>query len=88
MTFPKFAKIKQKLQMEMIHDIPWKISEQFNQVNADEKIKPGMNIAITVGSRGIANIPLIVKSVVAEVKEKRGHSVYYSCDGKSRGRYS
>ena len=71
MTFPKFAKIKQKLQMEMIHDIPGKISEQFNQVNADEKIQPGMNIAITVGSRGIANIPLIVKSVVAEVK-KRG----------------
>jgi hypothetical protein len=71
MAFPKFAKIRQKFEAESIKDIPATIAEQFNHVQADEKIKPGMEIAITCGSRGIANIPLIVKSVADEIK-KRG----------------
>lgn len=71
MSFPKVAKIRQRFKVESLQDIPKTISEQFNQVKADEKIKPGMEIAITVGSRGIANIPLIVKSVADEIK-KRG----------------
>lgn len=75
MTLPKVAKIRQKFQTESIKDIPGAIVEQFLRVNADEKIKPGMEIAITVGSRGIANIPLIVKSVADEIK-KRGASPF------------
>src|ERR671938_3440 len=71
MSLPKFAKIKQKFVVKSIKNISETISEQFNFVKADEKIKPGMEIAITVGSRGIANIPLIVKSVADEIK-KRG----------------
>ncbi|MFP5114736.1 lactate racemase domain-containing protein [Bacillaceae bacterium C204] len=71
MSLPKFAKIKQKFVVESIKNISRTISEQFNFVKADEKIKPGMEIAITVGSRGIANIPLIVKNVADEIK-KRG----------------
>ncbi|MED1467237.1 lactate racemase domain-containing protein [Bacillus salipaludis] len=71
MSFPKMAKIRQKFQVESLTDIPGTVSEQFQLVNADEKIKPGMEIAITVGSRGINNIPLIVKSVAVEIK-KRG----------------
>ncbi|MFB7142144.1 lactate racemase domain-containing protein [Gottfriedia sp. NPDC056225] len=71
MSFPKFAKIKQKFHVKSLKDIPATISDQFNFIKADEKIKPGMEIAITVGSRGIANIPIIVKSVADEIK-KRG----------------
>lgn len=71
MSLPKFAKIRQKFQVESLNDITGTISDQFSQVKADGKIKPGMEIAITVGSRGIANIPLIVKSVADEIK-KRG----------------
>lgn len=52
-------------------NIPKKVADEFIQVQADDKVKPGMEIAITVGSRGIANIPLIVKSTADEIK-KRG----------------
>ncbi|MEF3328773.1 MULTISPECIES: lactate racemase domain-containing protein [Oceanobacillus] len=71
MSLPKMAKIRQKFEVESLDDITGTVSEQFNHVNADKKIKPGMEIAITVGSRGIANIPLIVKGVADEIK-KRG----------------
>ncbi|NHM30862.1 lactate racemase domain-containing protein [Neobacillus terrae] len=71
MSFPKMARIRQHFEVESLRDIPAAIIDQFNKINADEKIKPGMEIAITVGSRGISNIPTIVKSVADEIK-KRG----------------
>ncbi|MED4207232.1 lactate racemase domain-containing protein [Neobacillus mesonae] len=71
MSFPKLAKIRQQFPAESIENIPAVMTEQFQQIKADEKIKSGMEIAITVGSRGIANIPLIVRSVADEIK-KRG----------------
>ncbi|KMY51439.1 lactate racemase domain-containing protein [Peribacillus loiseleuriae] len=69
MSFPKVAKIRQKFQAKSLENIPATITEQFQQVKALDKIKPGMEVAITVGSRGIANIPLIVKSVADEIKK-------------------
>lgn len=69
MSFPKIAKIRQKFEVESLDNIPVTITEQFQHVKAEDKIKPGMEVAITVGSRGIANIPLIVKSVADEIKK-------------------
>jgi hypothetical protein len=70
MDFPRVARIRKKLQLESLQDIPGTITEQLIEVDLDEKVKPGMEIAITVGSRGITNIPLLVKSVVAEIKKR------------------
>lgn len=77
MSLPKMAKIRQKFEVESLNDITGTVSEQFNHVNADEKIKPGMEIAITVGSRGIANIPLIVKGVADEIKKEVQHHLLF-----------
>lgn len=77
MSFPKMAKIKQNFIVESLENIPETISAQFNQVNADEKIKPGMEIAITVGSRGIANIPVIARSVANEIKKEEQHRLSF-----------
>ncbi|WP_226658902.1 lactate racemase domain-containing protein [Guptibacillus hwajinpoensis] len=71
MAFPKVAKIRQKFEVESITDVSKVIEEQFQTVEANQKIKPGMEIAITVGSRGIANIDSIVRSIAEEIK-KRG----------------
>ncbi|WP_347551292.1 lactate racemase domain-containing protein [Pseudalkalibacillus hwajinpoensis] len=71
MAFPKVAKIKQKFEVESMTDVSKVIEKQFQAIEANQKIKPGMEIAITVGSRGIANIALIVKGIADEVK-KRG----------------
>lgn len=44
--------------------IPQTVVEQLSQEKISGTIRPGMRIAITVGSRGVANIALIVKSIV------------------------
>lgn len=53
-------------------DIPATIRTQLSQKEFAEKIVPGMEIAITCGSRGIANVDIITKSIVDFVKERGG----------------
>lgn len=70
---PRMRKVRQKFDAACIEvqDIPRRIEEEFSRSEISETIRPGMEIAITAGSRGIANIPLILSAIVEEVK-KRG----------------
>lgn len=49
-------------------DIEKTIFEEIKRSGMNERIKPGMRIAITAGSRGIRNVDEITRSVVACVK--------------------
>ncbi|USG67430.1 nickel-dependent lactate racemase [Brevibacillus ruminantium] len=69
MNFPKMIKIRQNFTGPAISDIDAAVSEQLARVGLAEKIKPGMKIAITAGSRGIANIHLIIRATVRELKK-------------------
>ncbi len=55
-----------------IDNIPEEISKEFERIGLSDRIKPGMQIGITVGSRGIANIALITKCMIEEVKKRGG----------------
>lgn len=68
---PKVVKVKQHFQGPSISDIDKKIAEEFAKPEIKAKLAEGKNIAITAGSRGIANIDLIIRAAVNEVK-KRG----------------
>lgn len=61
-------KVKQDFKSTEIDDISLTISQEFKKAILAGRIKPGSKIAIAVGSRGIANISEIVKSVIAEFK--------------------
>ncbi|MHA1799887.1 MAG: DUF2088 domain-containing protein, partial [Candidatus Helarchaeota archaeon] len=65
-------KIHQKFDSEKLDNIPEIISKEFGRIHLDRKIKPGMEIGITVGSRGIDNLPLIIKSIINEIKKRKG----------------
>lgn len=45
-------------------EIPDVIEKELSREPFNSKIKPGMSIAITAGSRGIANVDIITKQVV------------------------
>ena len=69
---PRMFKVRQLF--DRTHILPNEISEsiqsQLKQEKFSHKIKPGMRIAITAGSRGIANIALITKTIADFVKSK------------------
>ena len=66
---PKVIKIKQKFNSYKVKDIDLVITQEMHKKNVKEKIKPGMSIAVGVGSREIANLIEIVKDVIDVIKE-------------------
>ena len=67
-VFPKVIKVKQKFNSYKLEDIDLAITQEILKKNIKAKIKPGMSIAVGVGSRGIRNLYEIVKSVVDLIK--------------------
>lgn len=66
--FPKVIRIKQKFNSYKVKDINSAIAQEMLKKNVKSKIKPGMSIAVGVGSRGIENLYEIVKNVVDTIK--------------------
>ncbi len=51
----------------------------------DSAIKPGMNIALTVGSRGLASLPDLVRSLVREIRARGAHPFIVPAMGSHGG---
>lgn len=68
MEFPRFAKLRQHFSGPRISDIGPTMKEQLEHIRFGESVKPGMKIAITAGSRGIANIADIIRALAGEIK--------------------
>ncbi len=66
---PRFALVKQTLPDKIVDDIPGEVRLELARIGLAKKIRPGMTIAITAGSRGVNNYPLILKTVVAWLQE-------------------
>jgi hypothetical protein len=69
---PKMVKVRQHFERESIEDIPGTIRKELNKDGIIGRIIKGNRVAITVGSRGIANMPRIVREIVDVVREKGG----------------
>ncbi|TQI67032.1 DUF362 domain-containing protein [Clostridium sp. KNHs216] len=69
---PKMFHAKQEFPKDRIdpRDIPPLISRELSKPEFGSKIRPGMQIAITAGSRGIRNVNIITKAIADFVKLK------------------
>jgi len=68
MTFPRMFRVKQRFEGPTVHDIPGAVRETMRTLNLKDRVKPGQTVAITAGSRGIANIATITRTVADELK--------------------
>tara|TARA_R110002111_G_scaffold254461_1_gene320088 strand:- start:8211 stop:9491 length:1281 start_codon:yes stop_codon:yes gene_type:complete len=67
-ALPKAYRIRQNFQSTRIENIPETILAELAKINLGKVVKPGDTIAVTVGSRGIANISLIIKTTIDYLK--------------------
>lgn len=65
---PKMCKVRQRFDDFKIIDIEAEVVRKLQRPGTLDRIKPGQSIAITAGSRGVANIARIIKAIVDEVK--------------------
>lgn len=68
MPFPKMLRLRQRFDCPRLDDIPDEVERQLQTLKLGEKVRPGQSVAITVGSRGIANIAVITRAIVDHFK--------------------
>jgi hypothetical protein len=68
MNTPAMVRIKQHFNTNSILDIPAAVRSEISKIPLQKIITPGDSVAITAGSRGIANLKTILAEVVSELK--------------------
>lgn len=61
--FPRMALVRQNFPRPQVLDVAARIRELLMQQRLASQIRPGMSVAVTCGSRGIANIHLMIREV-------------------------
>lgn len=82
---PKMAKVRQVFPRQRIENVPDAIRTVLSRETIKQTIKPGMSIAITGGSRGVANIAIILKEIVSFVKNQGAHPFIIPAMGSHGG---
>ncbi len=63
-SFPQVFRVRQTFERPRVDDVSGTVATELAALRLERTIRPGQSAAITVGSRGIANIHLIVKAIV------------------------
>ena len=69
MPYPRMVRLRQKFPRPRVENIPTAVRETLDKLALGKTIKRGQSVALTAGSRGIANIALILKSVVQTLRD-------------------
>ncbi|MDA0334406.1 MAG: lactate racemase domain-containing protein [bacterium] len=72
MSFPKMALFRQTFAADTVDDIEAAVVSQLRACEMSSRIRPGQRIAVTGGSRGIANISVITRLVVDAIRAAGG----------------
>ena len=67
-SLPRMVHVRQRFATEQIEDLQGAIHAELTRVGLEKVVRPGMEVAITAGSRGISRIPEIIRTVVDAVK--------------------
>jgi hypothetical protein len=68
LPLPRFFKVRQRLPRDRIEDVAEAIREELRRIGLAERLRPGWCVALTAGSRGIADIPLVMRTVAEAVR--------------------
>ncbi|CAA9525289.1 MAG: Iron-sulfur cluster-binding protein, partial [uncultured Rubrobacteraceae bacterium] len=69
MEFPRVVKIRQTFPRPRVEDVEGTVRDQLRREEISSAIRPGMSVAVTAGSRGIAQIDEILRAVIEGLKE-------------------
>jgi hypothetical protein len=84
MKFPKMYRVRQRLDDTKIENIGPAVEAELRKLSLTS-IKPGQRVAITGGSRGIANMAEILKTVVEHIKSYDAQPFIFPAMGSHGG---
>ena len=84
MQLPQMIRVKQTFESPRVSSIPDEVASQLGSLSLDQSIQPGQTVAISAGSRGIANIAEIIKAACDHVKTLGAHPVIIPAMGSDQ----
>ncbi len=63
-AYPQVFRVRQQFERPRVEDVAATVQAELARLSLSDKVKPGESVAITAGSRGIANIAVIIKAIV------------------------
>jgi len=82
---PPFFKIRQALRSDRVDDVAGMVRTELRRIGLAQRLKPRAMVAISAGSRGIADIPLVIRSVADVVREAGGNPFVVPAMGSHGG---
>ena len=79
------VRIRQMYDPPSVPDVAAKVKEELDGLALDVKVTAGQSVAITAGSRGIANIDVIIRAIVEHVRSLGGEPFVVPAMGSHGG---
>ncbi|MGM0887427.1 MAG: lactate racemase domain-containing protein [Bacillota bacterium] len=82
---PKMVKVRQKFRTPHIADVAGEVKTAIKEAGVLSRVNEDDRVAIAVGSRGVADLPTLVRETVAAVKEAGGNPFIVPAMGSHGG---
>lgn len=69
MALPRMVRVRQQFPRPKVDNIPANVRDALAKLHLEKTIKSGQTVALTAGSRGIANIPILLKNTAQFLKD-------------------
>lgn len=69
MILPKMYRIRQKVDPPVVTDVASAVRDEIHRLQLGPRVRPGARVAVTGGSRGVANIDTILRAVCDSLQE-------------------
>ena len=84
-NLPPLFRVRQRFDAPRVDDIPGEVHRQLLALDLAERIKPGQRVAITAGSRGVANIHVVIRAIADHLKSLGGQPFIVPAMGSHGG---
>jgi hypothetical protein len=68
-AYPKMLRVRQRFDRPRVENVAAAVRDELARLDLGRTIKPGQTVAVTAGSRGIANIPVILQATVRFLRD-------------------
>ena len=87
MRYPRMVRLRQRFDRPQVEDVTAAVRDTLHTLDLGRVIRPGQTVALTAGSRGIANIPVVLRAVVRFLKRPGRPAVPRPGHGQPRRRH-
>lgn len=85
MKLPEMVRVRQQFTTVKEENVPQAVRRELAKLSLASRIQPGQSVALTAGSRGIANIALILRETVAVLRDLKAEPFIVPAMGSHGG---